>query len=75
MNSLHFHNTAEVFFVLSGKWRFFWGVDGYADEVILQEGDIFNIPTRVFRGFENVGTDYGMIIAILGGDDSGGGVI
>ena len=75
INSLHFHNTAEVFFVLSGRWRFFWGVDGDAGEVILQEGDIFNIPTRVFRGFENVGTDYGMIMAILGGDDSGGGVI
>ncbi|MGY8790743.1 MAG: hypothetical protein ACKVKR_10780, partial [Pseudomonadales bacterium] len=69
------HNTAEVFFVLSGKWRFFWGLNGDAGEVILQEGDIFNIPTRVFRGFENVGTDYGMIMAILGGDDSGGGVI
>ena len=75
VNSLHFHNTAEVFFVLSGKWRFFWGANGDAGEVILQEGDIFNIPTRVFRGFENVGTDYGMIMAILGGDDSGGGVI
>jgi mannose-6-phosphate isomerase-like protein (cupin superfamily) len=75
VNSLHFHNTAEVFFVLSGKWRFFWGVNGDAGEVVLQEGDIFNIPTRMFRGFENVGTDYGMIMAILGGDDSGGGVI
>ena len=41
----------------------------------MEEGDIFNIPTRVFRGFENVGTDYGMIMSILGGDDSGGGVI
>ena len=26
-------------------------------------------------GFENIGTDYGMIMAILGGDDAGGGVI
>ena len=67
INSLHFHNTAEVFFVLSGQWRFFWGLNGDAGEVILQKGDIFNIPTRVFRGFENVGTDYGMIMAILGG--------
>ncbi len=74
-NSLHFHNTAEVFFVLRGRWRFFWGLNGDAGEVILEEGDIFNIPTRVFRGFENIGTDYGMIMAILGGDDSGGGVI
>jgi hypothetical protein len=44
-------------------------------EVVLEEGDIFNIPTGIFRGFENIGTDYGMIMAILGGDDAGGGVI
>ncbi|WP_203594983.1 cupin domain-containing protein [Salipiger sp. PrR007] len=74
-NSLHSHRTAEVFFVLSGRWRFFWGRWGTAGEVILEPGDIFNIPTGIFRGFENVGTDYGMIMAVLGGDDAGGGVI
>ena len=74
-NSLHSHRTAEVFFVLKGRWRFFWGRWGNAGEVLLEEGDIFNIPTGIFRGFENVGTDYGMIMAILGGDDAGGGVI
>ena len=73
-NSLHDHSTAEVFFVLSGRWRFFWGRWGTAGEVTLEPGDIFNIPTGVFRGFENIGTDYGMIMAILGGDDAGGGV-
>ncbi len=74
-NSLHSHRTAEVFFVLKGRWRFFWGRWGTAGEVVLQEGDIFNIPTGIFRGFENIGTDYGMIMSILGGDDAGGGVI
>ena len=74
-NSLHSHRTAEVFFVLSGRWRFFWGRWGKAGEVILEPGDIFNIPTGIFRGFENVGEDYGMIMALLGGDDAGGGVI
>ncbi|MEM8655114.1 MAG: cupin domain-containing protein [Pseudomonadota bacterium] len=74
-NSLHSHRTAEVFFVLSGRWRFFWGRWGTAGEVVLEEGDIINIPTGIFRGFENIGTDYGMIMAILGGDDAGGGVI
>ncbi len=74
-NSLHSHRTAEVFFVLKGRWRFFWGRYGTAGEVVLEEGDIFNIPTGIFRGFENIGTDYGMIMAILGGDDAGGGVI
>ncbi|MFN4098512.1 MAG: cupin domain-containing protein [Pararhodobacter sp.] len=74
-NSLHSHRTAEVFFVLKGRWRFFWGRWGTAGEVVLDEGDIINIPTGIFRGFENIGTDYGMIMAVLGGDDAGGGVI
>jgi quercetin dioxygenase-like cupin family protein len=74
-NSLHSHRTAEVFFVLKGRWRFFWGRWGTAGEFVAEEGDIFNIPTGIFRGFENIGTDYGMIMAILGGDDAGGGVI
>jgi mannose-6-phosphate isomerase-like protein (cupin superfamily) len=74
-NSLHSHRTAEVFFVLSGRWRFFWGRWGNAGEVVLTKGDIINIPTGIFRGFENIGEDYGMIMAVLGGDDAGGGVI
>lgn len=74
-NSLHSHRTAEVFFVLSGRWRFFWGRWGDAGEVVLEAGDIFNIPTGIFRGFKNIGQDYGMLMAILGGDDAGGGVI
>jgi len=73
-NSLHVHTTAEVFFALKGRWRFFWGRYGDAGEVVLEEGDIVNIPTGIFRGFENIGTDYGMIMAVLGGDDAGGGV-
>jgi mannose-6-phosphate isomerase-like protein (cupin superfamily) len=73
-NSLHSHATAEVFFVLKGRWRFFWGRWGDAGEVLLEEGDIINIPTGIFRGFENIGIDYGMIMAVLGGDDAGGGV-
>ena len=74
-NSMHLHRTAEVFFVLRGRWRFFWGRWGTAGEVVLEEGDIINIPTGIFRGFENIGTDYGMVMAILGGDDAGGGVV
>lgn len=74
-NSLHSHRTAEVFFVLKGRWRFFWGRHGAAGEVVLDEGDLFDIPTHMFRGFENIGEDYGMIMAMLGGDDAGGGVI
>ena len=75
VNSPHSHRTAEVFFVHRGRWRFFWGRRGTAGEVVLEEGDLFDIPTGIFRGFENVGTDYGTIMAILGGDDAGGGVV
>ena len=64
-NSLHSHRTAEVFFVLKGRWRFFWDRLGTAGEVTLEEGDIFNIPIGIFRGFENIGIDYGIIMAIL----------
>ena len=74
-NSLHSHSTAEVFFVLKGRWRFFWGRWGDAGSVVLDEGDIFDIPTGIFRGFENIGDDYGMLMAVIGGDDAGGGVI
>ena len=74
-NSLHSHRTAEAFCVHKGSWRFFWGRYGTAGEVTLEEGDFFNIPTGIFRGFENIGTDYGMIMAVLGGDDAGGGVV
>ena len=74
-NSLHSHRTAEVFFVHRGRWRFFWGRRGRAGEVVLDEGDVFDIPTGIFRGFENVGPDYGIVMAILGGDDAGGGVV
>ena len=47
-NSLHAHRTAEVFFVQSGRWGFFWGRWGDAGEVVLEEGDLIDIPTGVF---------------------------
>ena len=43
--------------------------------MILEKGDIFNIPTGIFRGFENIGENYAMLMAILGGNDAGGGVV
>jgi len=73
-NSLHSHTTAEVFYVLKGRWRFFWGRHGDDGELFADEGDLVNIPTGIFRAFKNVGDNYGMLMAILGGDDAGGGV-
>ena len=71
---IHTEQQKSFLFFLAGG-GFFWGRWGETGEVILEAGDIFNIPTGMFRGFENIGSDYGMIMAILGGDDAGGGVI
>ena len=42
--------------------------------MIANEGDLVNIPTGIFRAFKNIGNSYGMLMAVLGGDDAGGGV-
>ena len=70
-NSPHSHFTAEVFIVYSSHWRFYWNNDEKS-EIILHPGDIISLPTNMFRGFENVGDEYGMIFSILGHDDGGG---
>ncbi|MFM7461072.1 MAG: cupin [Burkholderiales bacterium] len=70
-NSLHSHDSAEVFIIHTGTWRFFWGEHGDAGEVVLYPGDTISIPIHVFRGFENVGEDVGFMFAVLGGDDPG----
>lgn len=73
-NSPHSHFTAEVFMVYKGHWRFYWNND-CKSETVLKPGDIISLPTNMFRGFENVGEEYGMIFSILGHDDAGGGVL
>ncbi len=81
-NSLHSHRTAEVFIIHSGNWRFFWGLYGDKGEVVLNPGDVISLPTHMFRGFENITeksesnpNGYGFMFAVLGGNDSGGGVL
>ena len=71
VNSQHSHETAEVFVVHSGTWRFKTGHEATGSHVDLGPGDTISIPTHVFRGFENVGEDIGFMFAVLGGDDPG----
>jgi mannose-6-phosphate isomerase-like protein (cupin superfamily) len=71
LNSQHSHETVEVFYVHSGRWRFMTGEHGEDGDVRLEPGDLISIPTRLFRGFENVGLDTGFLWAVLGGDDPG----
>ena len=71
LNSQHSHETVEVFYVHSGQWRFMSGEHGTDGEVFIGPGDLISLPTRMFRGFENVGEDAGFLWAVLGGDDAG----
>jgi mannose-6-phosphate isomerase-like protein (cupin superfamily) len=71
VNSQHSHDTAEVFLVHSGQWRFDLGEHGEDAQVFIGPGDVISLPTKMFRGFTNVGKDVGFLFAVLGGDDPG----
>ena len=71
VNSQHSHDTAEVFVVHTGTWRFDLGEHGDDARVVLHEGDTISLPTGMFRGFTNVGDGVGYLFAVLGGDNPG----
>ena len=71
VNSQHSHNTAEVFVVHSGRWRFDLGETGEDAQVELDAGDVISIPTNIFRGFTNIGEGTGLLWAVLGEDNPG----
>lgn len=71
INSQHSHDTAEVFVVHSGTWRFDLGEHGDDAQVVLYPGDTVSLPTQAFRGFTNIGDDIGFLWAVLGGDEPG----
>ena len=72
INNLHVHFTAEVFMIQRGTWTFRWGADGRDGTIEGNPGDVVSIPTWIFRGFTNSGTEDGWIFTALGGDDTGG---
>ena len=73
LNSQHSHETAEVFIVHSGKWRFTLGPNADEGHIDLAKGDVISLPTHMFRGFENLGSPRhaDFLFAVLGGDDPG----
>ena len=71
VNSQHSHDTAEVFIVHTGQWRFDLGEHGDDARVFIGPGDVISIPTQVFRGFTNVGKETGYLFAVLGQDNPG----
>jgi quercetin dioxygenase-like cupin family protein len=71
-NSLHLHFTAEVFINFGGDYQLRWGADGRQGEYRSVDGDVISVPTWIFRGFTNVGDDEGILLTVLGRDDTGG---
>ena len=71
-NNLHLHFTAEVFINFTGSWLMRWGVDGGQGEYLIEPGDIVTVPTWIFRGFTNVGSQHSFLYTALGFDVTGG---
>lgn len=71
INNQHMHFTAEVFICTRGLWRMRIGEHG-EQTLDITPGTVFSVPTWVFRGFENIGSDDGWLFAVLGGDETGG---
>ncbi|GAB2648510.1 cupin domain-containing protein [Kribbella swartbergensis] len=72
VNSLHLHFTAEVFINFDGEYQLRWGADGTQGEYLSGDGDVISVPSWIFRGFTNVGPDDGILLTVLGRDDTGG---
>jgi mannose-6-phosphate isomerase-like protein (cupin superfamily) len=70
-NSQHSHETAEVFVIQHGSFRFKTGEHGDRGHVDLGPGDVISIPTRTFRGFDTLGDRESFMFSVLGGDDPG----
>lgn len=70
-NSQHSHQTAEVFVIQHGHFRFKTGELGTAGHVDLGPGDVISIPVHAFRGFDTLGAEESFMFSVLGGDDPG----
>ncbi len=72
LNSQHSHETAEVFVIHSGHWRFLFGVnagdDGHLDAA---PGDVVSVPIHMFRGFKKLDEGVGFLWVALGQDNPG----
>jgi quercetin dioxygenase-like cupin family protein len=68
--ALHAHPTVEVFIPLKSRFGVYWGDEG-KEEIVLDPWDTISVPPGVMRGFRNVGSEEGYLLAILGGSDAG----
>lgn len=72
LNSQHSHETAEVFVVHTGRWRFLFGAEAGSDgHLDAAPGDVVTVPVHMFRGFAKLDEGVGFLWVVLGGDDPG----
>lgn len=69
-SALHTHAEIEVFIPFSGQWSVFWNEGDAEQEVIIGPMDCISVPPGVMRAFRNVGTEYGHLMAIIGGTEN-----
>ena len=65
--AFHTHEYVEMFLILKGKWRFYWGnsPDTIEGEAILRKWDMITLPPGLYRGFEVAGKKVGWFFAVL----------
>lgn len=65
--AFHTHDYVEMFLILEGQWRFYWGnnPDTVEGEASLGKWDMITLPPRLYRGFEVVGETVGWFFAVL----------
>ena len=67
---LHSHPKPEVFVVLSGQCKFFWGEKG-ENEVTLGLWDTISFPAHTQEGFLNTGDEEAVLLVVLSGSEIG----
>lgn len=58
------HRSREVFLCLTGRFALRWN-EGATDETTLEPFDMIDVPVGVYRQFENVGQEPGLLLAII----------
>lgn len=58
------HRSREVFLCLKGRFALRWN-EGATDETTLEPFDMIDVPVGVYRQFENVGQEPGLLLAII----------
>ena len=69
-SGLHSHPVTEIFIPFNSRWSIFWGDNG-EHKVEIGPMDCVAVPPNVMRGFLNIGTERGILMAILPATDVG----